>query len=116
MAGEKKSYTVRLLMPEGKEAEVRVAEDEYILTRAYDQRLELPSMCLQGWCLTCAGRVEGEGEWDQSHSRRYYEKDRDNNFILLCTAQPRSDLTVRTHQRVSMRDCRIKNGLPAPRA
>jgi ferredoxin len=72
-------------------------------------------MCLQGWCLTCAARVEGGGEWDQSEARRYYEEDRRAGFILLCAACPRSDLVVRTHQRLAMRDHRDALGLPAPR-
>ena len=73
-------------------------------------------MCLQGWCITCAAHVEGPGEWDQSASLRYYPQDREAGFILLCTARPRSDLVIRTHQRLAMRDHRIALGLPTPRA
>jgi ferredoxin len=109
------THKVRLIFPDGSEQTLEVSEDEPILIAAYRSGLDLPSMCLQGWCLTCAGRVEGEGEWDQSESRRYYTADRDAGFILLCTAKPKSDLTIRTHQRPAMRDHRDAHHLPAPR-
>ena len=113
---EKTTHKVEFILPDGSRRQIEVGEEEMILTVAYREGLDLPSMCLQGWCLTCAGRVEGEGKWDQSASRRYYEEDREAGFILLCTARARSDLTVRTHQRVNMRDYRTSRGLPAPRA
>jgi ferredoxin len=104
------------VLPDGSERQLEVERDEYILVAAFREGLELPHMCLQGWCLTCAGRVLGEGCWDQSHSRRYFEEDREAGYILLCTARPCSDLKVQTHQRIAMRDRRIAEGLPAPRA
>src|SRR6266699_2492555 len=85
------------------------------LIAAYRQGFDLPSMCLQGWCITCAARVEGPGEWDQSASLRYFPQDREAGFILLCTAQPRSDLVIRTHQRLALRDHRLACRLPTPR-
>jgi ferredoxin len=103
-------------MPDGSERQLEVEGDEYILVAAFREGLELPHMCLQGWCLSCAGRVLGEGCWDQSHSRRYFDEDREAGYILLCTARPCSDLKIRTHQRIPMRDHRIAEGLPAPRA
>jgi len=102
-------------MPDGEEHQLLVNEEELILAAAFREGLDLPSMCLQGWCLTCAGRVVGPGCWDQSAARRYYELDREAGFILLCTARPCSDLTIQTHQRRQMRDYRLGNGLPAPR-
>lgn len=102
-------------MPDGNEARVEVDEKEFILAAAYRAGLDLPSMCLQGWCITCAGRVEGTGAWDQSASRRYFAEDRAAGFILLCTARPLSDLRIRTHQREALRDHRLALGLPTPR-
>jgi ferredoxin len=109
-------HTVTFIWPDGQEARLEVSEDEFLLTAAYRAGLDLPSMCLQGWCITCAGRVEGPGEWDQSASLRYFPKDREAGFILLCTARARSDLVIRTHQRIAMRDNRLAHGLPTPRA
>ena len=60
-------------------------------------------------------RVEGPGERDQSASLRYFPQDREAVFILLCTALPRSDLVIRTHQRTALRDRRIALRLPTPR-
>src|SRR5947209_2787457 len=101
------THTVTLILPDDSRFDVEIGEEEFILTAAYRAGLDLPSMCLQGWCITCAGRVEGGGEWDQSASLRYYPQDHEAGFILLCTARPRSDLVIRTHQRVAMRDYRL---------
>lgn len=106
---------MELLLPDGSQACLEVAEDEFILVAAYRAGLDLPSMCLQGWGLTCTGRVEGGGEWDQSAARRYFPQDREAGFILLCTARPLSDLRIRTHQREALRDHRLALGLPTPR-
>ncbi len=114
-ASATKEHLVRLIFPDGTEKTISVPEDEPMLLAAFRQGMNLPSMCLQGWCLTCAGRVEGDGEWDQSTSRRYFKQDRKSKFILLCTAIAHSDLVVRTHQREAMRDERDRHGLPAPR-
>ena len=110
-----RTHTVRLIMPEGEEKAVSVPEHEFIWHAAFRAGLELPSMCLQGWCVSCAGRVLGEGEWDQSASRRYYDEDREAGFSLLCTARPLSDLTVETYQAAAMREHRLRLGLPVPR-
>jgi ferredoxin len=110
-----REHTVTLLFPDDSERVFRVSEDEPVLIAALADGIDLPFMCLQGWCLTCAGRVCNKtGEWDQSESRRYYDEDRKAGFILLCTAHARSDLIVQTHQRVAMRDHRRKLDLPAP--
>jgi ferredoxin len=109
------SHRVTFVLPDGSQTCLEVGEDEYLLEAAYRAGLDLPSMCLQGWCITCAGRVEGEGQWDQSASLRYFPEDREAGFILLCTARARSDLRIHTHQRVALRDYRISRKLPTPR-
>jgi ferredoxin len=112
-----REHTVTLLLPNQRECRLRAAQDEPVLLAAMRHGIELPSMCLQGWCLTCAGRVCNEdGDWSAGHARRYYQADRDAGFILLCTATPLTDLVVRTHQRIVMRDFRRSLGLPAPEA
>jgi ferredoxin len=115
MSSEVKSHRVTFILPNGTQTCIEVREDERLFAAASRAGLALPSMCLQGWCITCAARVEGEGEWDQSASLRYFPEDREAGFILLCTAKPRSDLTIRTHQRVALRDYRISRKLPTPR-
>ncbi|MDQ4144380.1 MAG: 2Fe-2S iron-sulfur cluster binding domain-containing protein [Actinomycetota bacterium] len=112
MTGE--SFLVVFELDEG-EAGVEVNAGEYILQAARDAGLELPSMCEQGWCTTCAVEIV-EGEIDQSDSRRYYEDDRRAGFGLICTGKPRSALRLRPGASRNMRRFRRSRGLPVPRA
>jgi ferredoxin len=112
-ADQRKVFNVSLLTPTGRHA-IRVAEDEHIWDAAFRQNIELPALCHQGWCLTCAGRIEGAGAVDHTDSRAFYPQDREASFALLCTAKPCSDLTIVTHQAGEMRRHRLRNRLPAP--
>jgi ferredoxin len=98
----------------GREVSVDVRDDQYLYDAAAEAGLDLPSMCLQGWCTTCAGRVL-QGRVDQSEARRLYPQDEAAGFVLLCSAYPRSDLRILTDQREAMRAHRRAHGLPAPR-
>ncbi len=98
---------------EGRETKVAVPDDQYLLDAAVEAGLDLPYMCLQGWCTTCAGK-RLEGKVDQSESRRYYPQDEAAGYVLLCSAYPRSDLRILTHQKEPMRAHRRALGLPAP--
>jgi ferredoxin len=97
-----------------RQVSVAVDDDEYLLDAAARVGLELPFMCLQGWCTTCAGRVL-HGSVDQSEARRFYPEDEAAGFVLLCSAYPRSDLRILTHQQAAMRAHRLAAGLPVPR-
>jgi ferredoxin len=99
---------------EGREVQTTVAEDEYVLDAGVAAGLNLPYMCLQGWCTTCAARLLS-GEVDQSEARRYYPQDKAAGFVLLCSAHARSDLRVLTHQKEEMRRHRQALSLPTPR-
>jgi ferredoxin len=56
-------YDVELILPDGETARVEVRADESVWDAATRAGIKLPSMCLQGWCTTCSGRVlEGELE------------------------------------------------------
>jgi ferredoxin len=90
-----------------------VAEDEFIWQAAGRAGIDLPSRCRIGWCLTCAARLLEPGEVDQSAARRYFAADRAAGYILPCTARPRSDLVIATHQAAAMRRHREALGLPA---
>ncbi len=107
-------HTVELVFPDGEEVRLAVAEGESIWDAAHREGITLPSMCLQGWCLTCAGRVL-EGDFDPSDALRYYKQDKEQGFILLCTAKPRGLLRVLTHQKEAMQAHRLRRGLPTPR-
>jgi ferredoxin len=75
----------------------------------------LPYSCLQGWCVSCAGRLLS-GTVDQSASLRFFDADSDEKFDLLCTARPTSDVRIQTHQKETMRQHRIERKLPVPLA
>jgi len=107
------SYRVTFII-DGREVTTEARDDQYILDAGVNAGLDLPFMCLQGWCTTCAGKLL-EGEVDQSEARRYYPQDRAAGFVLLCSAYPRSDLRILTHQKEQMRLHREAVGLPTPR-
>jgi ferredoxin len=108
-----RSYPVTLQTPTGDHT-ISVAEDEFLWQAAGRAGIDLPSRCRIGWCLTCAARIVGAGEVDQSAARRYFPEDRAAGFILPCTARPRSPLRLQTHQQAAMRRHREALGLPAP--
>ncbi|HZR33152.1 MAG TPA: 2Fe-2S iron-sulfur cluster-binding protein [Terriglobales bacterium] len=106
-------FKVTLITPEG-ERTITVGSEEHIWDAANAVGIKLPALCHQGRCLTCAGRLEDGGEVDQSDSVSYFPEDRQSGFVLLCTAKPRSDLRIRTHQQAEMREFRRRKNLPAP--
>jgi len=107
-------HRVRLHFPDGSVRELLVPNDQHIWDAAHAAGIELPSICHQGRCLTCAGTLLGPGEFDASDAVTYFPEDRAEGFILLCTAFPRSDLEIKTHQQFVMRQHRRALGLPAP--
>jgi len=108
------TYRVELELPDGETLRLQVEAGESIWDAAYREGITLPSSCLQGWCTTCAGEVL-EGDFDPADALRYYDVDREEGFILLCTAKPRSAMRIRTHQKEAMRAHRRRHGLPTPR-
>jgi ferredoxin len=93
---------------------IEVRGDEFILEAARRQGVDLPSLCEQGWCITCAVKVLS-GRVDQSASVRYYEEDRQAGFALICTGRPCSDLHLRPGAVEEMRAHRDAHHLPVPR-
>ena len=105
-------YRVKIRDPLG-EHEVLVAVDQSILDAALRAGLDLPNSCCQGWCLTCASRLIS-GSVEHPHARRYYPEDAQAGFILVCTAEPRSDCVIETHYKEQMKWFRELKGLPMP--
>jgi ferredoxin len=112
MAARRHSVTLRL--PDGASRRIEVAEDQHIWDAALAAGIELPSICHQGRCLTCAGRLISGGEFDCADAVRYFPEDKQEGFILLCTCSPRADLEIATHQQDAMRHHRLRRKLPAP--
>ncbi len=116
---EEHFYRVKLLTPDGERA-LWVRGDQHIWDAAAEAGIDLPAICHQGRCLTCAGKLEcgggihSAGEVDQSDSNAYFPQDREAGYVLLCTGRPRSDLTIRTHCADQMRAHRRALKLLAP--
>ena len=108
------SFRVKLVTPEGIHF-IDCAGNEFIWDAAAHAGIALPVLCHQGQCLTCAARLI-RGEVDQTAAATYFPEDRAAGFVLLCTARPRTDLIVKSHQQWEMRQHRIAHGLPAPYA
>jgi len=79
---------------ENEDLTIEVAEDEYVLSKAEEAGLDLPYSCRMGTCSVCAARVEGEV--DQSEGMILSPDEKEQGYVLLCIAEPRSDLTVDT--------------------
>jgi ferredoxin len=109
-----RSYRVVLETPEGPRS-IDCDADEYILNAAAAQGIDLPVICRQGRCLTCAARLI-EGRVEHDHPDSYFPEDEAAGFVLLCRAMPRSEVHMLTHQEWEMRAHRLAHGLPAPYA
>jgi ferredoxin len=114
MPSEPQSFQVTFLLPNAEERTIAVGGEEHIWDAASTAGITLPALCHQGYCLTCAARLENGGQVDQSDSLMYFPADREAGFVLLCTGKPRSDLRVRTHQAKQMRQFRKQSKLIAP--
>jgi ferredoxin len=108
------AFEVVLFLPSGEERSIRVGANDHIWDAAFASGVILPALCHQGYCLTCAARMQDGGAVDQSDSLTYFPEDREAGFVLLCTGKARSPLHIRTHQQQQMRQHRRKAGLPAP--
>ncbi len=113
MAGTQ-TFQIVLETPEGLRS-LTCDEDEYIWDAAARHDIDLPAMCHQGRCLSCAARLLS-GSVEHDHPDQYFDQDRAAGYILPCRAQPRSDLRILTDQADVMRAHRRTLGLPAPYA
>jgi ferredoxin len=114
-AFESQAFEVTLVTPYGLRV-IRARASEHIWDEAKAAGINLPAICHQGRCLTCAGELLEPREFDPSDAVSYYPQDREAGYILLCTAKARSNLRIRTHMQTEMRAHRKKIGLPAPYA
>jgi ferredoxin len=111
---EERSFQVILETPEGSRS-IECGPTEYILNAAAAHGINLPVICRQGRCLTCAGRLL-EGSVEHYRPDAYLPEDKAAGFILLCRAMARTDLRILTHQEWEMRAHRLAHNLPAPYA
>ncbi|MFE9595180.1 2Fe-2S iron-sulfur cluster-binding protein [Streptomyces sp. NPDC006294] len=100
---------------EGTVRTIYAYRSEFLLDAAARHGIFLPRTCRQGWCTTCAARVE-RGVAEHSAAKRFYQADEAAGFSLLCSARPLSDMSVVAAQHAAFREHRINSGLPVPRA
>ena len=95
-------FKVRLERPDGVFA-FEAGADEYLLYAMIDAGVETPHICEQGWCLACAAVVTS-GEVDRADALTHYPEDVASGFVLICSAKPRSDLSLFQDIRQTRRD------------
>jgi ferredoxin len=93
------TFQIRLHNPaEGIDTVVPCRDDQPILEAAESRGLALPYSCRSAACSTCAGRVES-GTVELEEQFILSDGDLEKGYTLLCSAHPRSDCTILTHQR-----------------
>ncbi|MEH2085259.1 2Fe-2S iron-sulfur cluster-binding protein [Nostoc sp.] len=92
------TYKIQLMNEEeGINQTVNVPEDEYILSTAEIEGMELPYSCRQGVCSTCTGKLV-DGSVDQSEQSYLEDEQIAQGYVLICIAHPTSDCTIITHK------------------
>jgi ferredoxin len=84
---------------EGETHDFAVSEDEYILDAGLKGGLDLPFSCRSGNCTTCTGELL-DGDVDQSEGTALDSDQREDGYVLLCSAYPRSDCRVRAGEEI----------------
>lgn len=84
---------------EDEDYELDVAGDEYVLDAGLDAGLDLPYSCRNGNCTTCTGELL-DGAVDQSEGMALDRGDREDGYVLLCSACPRADCYVRAGEEI----------------
>lgn len=91
------NYKVTVRMPTGKEASFECAPDQVVLEAAEAAGVELPFMCRTNTCCTCAAKCT-KGELEMPEQGLLSPEHKAAGFRLLCSAYPRSDIEIMSHQ------------------
>lgn len=93
------TYTIRLRNPEhGLDVEVPCRDDQPILEAAEAKGVALPYSCRSAACATCVGKVES-GTVELEDQYILNDADIARGFTCLCSAVPRSNCVILTHQK-----------------
>lgn len=91
------TYQVRLINKKRKiDITIPVEDDMYIIDAAEENDIELPFSCRSGACSSCVGKLV-EGEIDQEDQSFLEDEQMAKGFVVLCSAYPKSDCTIKTH-------------------
>ena len=89
------AHTLTLAWDDGREETLRAAPDESVTEAADRAGIGLPVGCLTGACATCTGQLlVGELE-HRREPRALKPRHREDGYVLLCIAEPRSNARVR---------------------
>ncbi len=77
------------------EVEVEVSQNQTILDACLRNGIWVPHACTHGTCGTCKSRViEGEVDYGLASNFALMDFEREEGYVLLCTAKPKSDLVI----------------------
>ena len=91
------TYSIKLIDPLGHEDVFSAESDEYILTSAEYNALDLPSSCRAGSCAVCTGKMSS-GVVDQSEGNYLSTQQIGEGYVTLCIAYPLANCVIHTHQ------------------
>jgi len=93
--GSEVTHTLTLAWDDGREETLDAIPDESVTEAADRAGVGLPVGCLTGACATCTGELLA-GELDHRREpRALKQRHREDGYVLLCIAEPRSDVRVR---------------------
>lgn len=91
------AYLITVKMPKGVTQSFECPPDKYIMDAAEAAGINLPQSCRAGTCCTCAVKIES-GDADRSEINFLDEDQLAKGFMLCCSAYPKSDMVLITHQ------------------
>lgn len=77
---------------------IEVPANRPILEAAEEAGLDLPYQCRMGVCGVCSALRVEEGEVDQTEGMFLSDSEKEEGYVLTCTARPRSDLKLRSNE------------------
>ncbi|KYH24705.1 ferredoxin-1 [Halalkalicoccus paucihalophilus] len=93
-------HRVTLEWRDGREATVDVAESETVINVTEREGVVVPYGCLYGACGTCTGRLLEGNLVHSERPRGLKPRHRQDGYVLLCVAEPRSDCRIEVGARV----------------